>query len=86
MDKIQGRRDALYFGEDPSRIIISLRPDHLEEMERLCSRNKLPLHPIGYVGGDEFIVDADIHIKLETAVEVWQTGLSKTLADDRDRG
>lgn len=84
--KIQGRRDALYFGEDPSRIIISLRPTHLKEMERLCRNNKLPLHPIGYVGGDQFIVDADIHLKLETAVEVWQTGLSKTLADDRDRG
>ena len=81
-----GRRDALYFGEDPSRIIVSVVTDDVSELEEICSRNKAPFHLIGRVGGDRIVAKPDIDIGLDEATRPWKAGLAEALASDKDRG
>ena len=81
-----GRRDALYFGEDPSRIIVSVVADAARELEEICSRHEAPLRAIGRVGGDRISAPPDIDITLAAATGLWKNGLANALAGDGDRG
>ena len=45
------RSDALYFGESQSRVIISVKPEHREDIRRLANHG-VNLYEIGRVGGD----------------------------------
>ena len=81
-----GRRDALYFGEDPSRIIVSIVTDRIGELEEICSGHDAPVHVIGRVGGDRIASPPDIDVKLAAAAEPWNRGLANALAGERDKG
>ncbi len=81
-----GRRDSLYFGEDPSRIIVSIVTDGVHELEEICSLHHAPVRVVGRVGGDRISAPPDIDVKLAAAAEPWKQGLARALAGERDRG
>jgi phosphoribosylformylglycinamidine synthase len=51
------RRDALLFGESPSRVILSIRPDHADLLLSRAVDAGIPAGRIGTVGGDRFVID-----------------------------
>lgn len=53
----KGRRDFLLFGEDQSRIVLSVAPDHLARVQALCAQNDVPMQVLGKVGGDRLVVN-----------------------------
>ncbi len=55
----EGRRDFLLFGEDQSRIVLSVAPDHLARVQALCAQNNVPLQVLGKVGGDRLVVNRE---------------------------
>lgn len=48
------RSDAFLFGETQSRLVISLKPDRLEDLNRIASSYGVPVSEIGVVGGGRF--------------------------------
>lgn len=53
---------ALMFGEEPSRIIVSIDPSHVERVAEVCASREVPFEKIGTVTGET--------LKIEDACEV----------------
>jgi phosphoribosylformylglycinamidine synthase subunit PurL len=51
------RRDALLFGESQSRIILSVKPDQVEQVIRTAGAMGVPSTSLGVVEGDRLVVD-----------------------------
>jgi phosphoribosylformylglycinamidine synthase len=51
------RRDALLFGESQSRVILSVKPDQVEQVTRTAGAMGVPSTSLGVVEGDRLVVD-----------------------------
>jgi phosphoribosylformylglycinamidine synthase len=74
---------ALLFGESPSRIIISLKPEHVSEVKNIAQKAGVVCAVIGEVGGNELSVAFDGESLIKAAVasleEAWRGALSSHL-------
>jgi len=74
---------ALLFGESPSRIIISLKPQHVSEVKGIAQRAGAACAVIGETGGEELIVARDgeplIAASVASLEEAWRGALSSHL-------
>lgn len=72
--------DGLFFGETQSRIVVSCRPEDLNQIRDLAHKNKVPLVKLGKVEGDKLIIGIDgkvlIDICLDKLEKLWRKGLS----------
>lgn len=84
------RLDALLFGESPSRVILSVLPEHAEQVLDLARESSVPAVDIGAVGGEELIFDVEsssLTTKCRAQVPVlelfenWNTSLERKLHD-----
>ncbi|MFK8003707.1 MAG: phosphoribosylformylglycinamidine synthase subunit PurL [Polyangiales bacterium] len=48
---------ARAFAEEPSRVVVSVAPEHAAEIERIARENKLPCERLGVVGGDTLQIE-----------------------------
>ena len=69
----QVSREAAYFGESQGRIVVSVAPRRVPELQKLMTKHHVPLQTIGVVGGDDLQVGSDIRISLETLRQAWET-------------
>jgi phosphoribosylformylglycinamidine synthase len=76
---IEGRADSDLFGEEQSRIVVSLQPSRLEELRALAARHRVPLKELGDVGGDRFAIENVIDLPLDDVAEAWHGGLQRAL-------
>ena len=67
-----GRWDAALFGEEQSRIIVSLDSSLLEDLKRICLENGSPLAMLGYVGGRSMTIDGQIDVGVEEIAAAWR--------------
>jgi phosphoribosylformylglycinamidine (FGAM) synthase-like enzyme len=74
---------ALLFGESPSRIIISLKPEHVAEVKNIAQFAGVDCAMIGEVGGNELSVVCDGQSLIKAAVtsleEAWRGALASQL-------
>ncbi|MGE0127363.1 MAG: phosphoribosylformylglycinamidine synthase subunit PurL [Blastocatellales bacterium] len=74
---------ALLFAESPSRIIISLKPEHLDQVKNIAREAGVPCAVIGETGGEELNIACDGKTLIETAVapmeEAWRGSLPSHL-------
>jgi phosphoribosylformylglycinamidine synthase len=83
--KLSGISDsaALLFSESPSRIIISLKPEHVSEVKGIAQQSGAACAVIGETGGEELIVARDGEPLIEASVasleEAWSGALSSHL-------
>ncbi len=75
-----GRFDELWFGESPSRVLVSLAGRNLEETQSLALARGAPFEVIGRVGGGDIVLGDDAVIPLAIAREKWSNGLSAALS------
>jgi phosphoribosylformylglycinamidine synthase len=54
------RLDSWLFGESQSRIVISVAPDHLLQVEEACAAAGVPTAVLGRVGGERFFVESGL--------------------------
>ena len=74
---IDGRLDASYFGEAPSRFLIaSIDPSRVIE---LANQAEIPVTLLGQVSDDTQFNFCDIQIDIQDAYTVWDSGLSNIL-------
>ena len=76
-----GRWDATLFGEDASRILVSVHPDKLAALKKLAATNDVPLLRLGKVGGDAFKVGKLLNVPLADVDHAWRSGLETLLWD-----
>ena len=74
-----GRMDGILFGERQSRVVVSVAPGRLPELEALARQHAVPYDLLGAVGGDRLIIGDTIDLPLAVAAEVWNTGLERSL-------
>ena len=75
-----GRRaDDFLFGEQPSRIVLSLKPDRAPRLEKMTRRERVPLVRLGTVGDSRFVLPPHLDLPLEELRRAWQGGLEQAL-------
>jgi len=72
---IEGRLDALLFGEVQSRIVISAAPAKAKQLERVAAQQRVPLKRLGTVEGNRFILEKRLDLTLRQLEESWRRGL-----------
>lgn len=63
------RNDALLFGETQSRIVVSVKSDDLEMLEKIAQQNNVSVEKIGVVSGSEMIVNVNQQQLIGLSVE-----------------
>ena len=75
------RSDFLLFGEDQSRIIISVHPAQLKLVETLIINTNIPYQILGAVAGKRLRINRIIDLSLQDISESYQFSLQKSLRD-----
>ena len=76
------RPDALLFGEDQGRVVISLEPGKVAEVETLTSEFGVPFQVVGTVGGSSLKISwptGRLEVGLDELKEAWDEGLVRLL-------
>ncbi len=69
------RTDALYFGESQSRAILSVKPEHREEVKRLALKQGVALYEIGEVGGDALGIEDRVHLPVSEIRKLFDSAI-----------
>ena len=72
---IADRWDVILFGEQQSRIIVSLPKEHWDALSRLASGSAVPIVRLGYTGGDRFQLTDQMDLPVSQIADVWNNGL-----------
>jgi phosphoribosylformylglycinamidine synthase len=75
------RPDALLFGEDASRILVSFAPSARERVAALCKAAGAPLDEIGQVGGNALIVEGLLDARVAELREAWAGAIPKLVGE-----
>ena len=70
---VAGRWDAALFGEEQSRIVVSLHADKVADLERICRETGCNWTALGYVGGGSLTVDGHVDASVEEMRAAWRT-------------
>jgi phosphoribosylformylglycinamidine synthase len=73
------RTDALLFGETQSRVIISVAPERVADVENLCRQAGQSCHNIGVVGGDSLVINNHIACTLSRMSDAWYNTLGRIM-------
>src|SRR5207248_1730785 len=58
-------REAFFFGESLGRVIVSIAPRQVPDLQRLMVHHQIPIHAMGVVGGENFQVGSDVRVPLD---------------------
>ena len=62
-----------FFGESTGRVIVSIAPQFVPNLERLAGIHQIPVQMLGVVGGEEFQVGREIRIPMERLRRAWES-------------
>jgi len=79
--KAQLRPDALLFGEDASRILISYPPDSRERIEAICKSAGAPFADIGQVGGSTLNLEGFLEAKVADLKASWSGAIPRLVGE-----
>jgi phosphoribosylformylglycinamidine synthase len=73
------RLDARLFGESPSRIVISARPENVARIKEMAAKAGAPLHVLGEVGGEALTIEVDgrrqVSEKVAEMARIWREAI-----------
>ena len=70
----QGRIDTTLFGEAQSRIVISVAPEKVAQLEECAAKESVSLLKLGQVGGNRITIGNLIDMSLKEIEKAWKTG------------
>ncbi len=84
------RRDALLFGETPSRVVLSVAPDRVDRVLEVAHEFDVPAAAIGEVGGEELRIHVlgetsggcQVEVDLNTLSDCWYHSLERLVQDE----
>ena len=71
----RGRWDVQLFGEQQSRIVISVKKDNIDEVMQLCIDYQVEVLNLGSVGGGRLYVPGLLNVSVAEISEAWMVGL-----------
>jgi phosphoribosylformylglycinamidine synthase len=77
-------RTALIFGESPSRIILSVKPEHARRVKEISHQAGAICSVIGEVGGDQLTITCNGQTLIESAIESLESAWRDALASHLD--
>ncbi len=72
-----GRPDAALFGEGPSRIVLSCRPEDVSAIRERAAEAGVGVTPLGRVAGDRLVWPGALDVDLAEAQARWSTALNE---------
>jgi phosphoribosylformylglycinamidine synthase len=85
LTEVEASKLALLFAESPSRIILSVAPEHTEQAKSLAAQAGVPCATIGTVGGERLQIVCDGAPLIDEAVARLEEGWRATLSRALDR-
>ncbi|HET7752643.1 MAG TPA: phosphoribosylformylglycinamidine synthase subunit PurL [Anaeromyxobacteraceae bacterium] len=73
------RKDFALFGEDASRIVVSLAPASWPRLQELAKEAGAPLVQLGAVGGDRLEIQGALSVPVEELSAAWRDGIPRVL-------
>ncbi|HZY02209.1 MAG TPA: phosphoribosylformylglycinamidine synthase subunit PurL [Anaeromyxobacteraceae bacterium] len=73
------RKDLILFGEDASRVVVSLGHQHLPRLEAIAREEGAPLIQLGAVGGDRLEVQGALSLPVAELARAWREGIPRLL-------
>jgi phosphoribosylformylglycinamidine synthase len=77
----QVRTDALLFGEDASRVVVSYAPADRDRVEAICKAAGAPFEEIGQVGGNALVIEGTLEARLADLKESWSNAIPKIVGE-----
>jgi phosphoribosylformylglycinamidine synthase len=77
----QLRPDALLFGEDASRVVVSYPAGAHDQLEAICKAAGAPLEEIGQVGGNALIIDGVLEARVSDLREPWSSAITRVVGE-----
>lgn len=74
------RKDFILFGEDPSRIVVSLPETNLSALQDLCAQFQIPATTIGWVGGNRLCINEVIEVNIMQIEFVYRQTIKNAMA------
>ena len=69
------RLDAAFFGESPSRFIVSAPSRAMPELQSLARRHHIEISLLGMAGGDTLELEGQVKVSLADMRQAWEGGL-----------
>jgi phosphoribosylformylglycinamidine synthase len=76
------RKDFVLFGEDASRIVVSLPNAGVARLEALAKECGAPLIRLGAVGGDRLEIQGALSVPVADLGHAWRDGIPSVLRRD----
>ncbi len=73
------RKDFALFGEDASRVVVSLPPASLPRLEALAAEAGAPLVTLGAVGGERLEIQGALSVPVTELGRAWRAGIPAVL-------
>ena len=70
------RLDAAFFGESPSRYIVSGPSRAMPELQSLARRHHVEITMLGLTGGDVLELEGQLRVPLSQLRQAWDGGLA----------
>lgn len=81
--KVNDRFSALLFGETASRIVVTVAPDSLQELQAIAEKQNCPMFVLGKTGGEKLVVTLAgkelVKEEVRNLKAVWSTALIQKL-------
>jgi phosphoribosylformylglycinamidine synthase len=69
------RMDAAFFGESPSRYVVSLSSRAMPELQSLARRHHVEISLLGLTGGDSIEFEGQFRLSLDEIRQAWEGAL-----------
>ena len=76
---VTGRWDAALFGENQSRIVVSIAPEKLRDLERICRTEGVPWVRLGLTGGNSLRITGLVDLSITEMQDAWRKALEKAV-------
>ncbi len=77
--KFEHRKDFELFGEDQSRILLSLSAENLEKLQEICRTYNIPVQPIGRVCGFMLIINDVINLSVSELEAIYRKSIRQKM-------
>jgi phosphoribosylformylglycinamidine synthase len=81
MLKSSSRADALLFGEDASRILVSYAEGNQGSVQAICKAAGAPFEEIGQVGGTSLVIEGLLDARVAELQEAWSTAIPRLVGE-----
>ena len=75
--EIKGRWDVALFGEEQSRILISVNPANEQKIIQQCEQQSVPILKVGYVSEKNISIGNLIETNVNEIRSYWEAGISQ---------